>query len=120
MDGTKIFLPIGGLVALVLAGMATAEPPAPPKLPGKNDVLEACTKISNMDEKTCDCVAGKAVDEFDPTGVEFLLAMLLKDQAAADKARAKASPETIIAAGTFMLRAPADCAEELATANAAQ
>lgn len=74
----------------------------------------ACEDNSNMTPEICSCVGKKAMTELDENGRNFVMAGISQDQARADEIRKKMKMEEVMAAGMFMVNAPAACAREMA------
>jgi len=75
-------------------------------------MIEACQAETNMGPALCQCVAEKACDELSPQGFELLLASLEGNEQAANDARAGMPVDQVMKAGTFLTRAPAECAQQ--------
>ncbi len=70
----------------------------------------ACHATTNMGETICACVAKKAGADLSPDGLEFLVAMLEKNEARMAELRGRLSLPDAAQAGMFMVNAPAACA----------
>jgi hypothetical protein len=73
---------------------------------------DACVASSNLEQSVCECSAAKAKQELSEKGFSFLVATLEKNESDAAALRSQLSPEEATSAGTFMTKAPADCARE--------
>ncbi len=73
-------------------------------------LASACEKSSNLGTAMCRCVGDQAKADLSPDGLQLLVAMLEKDDAAIESVRRTASLQDAAAAATFMTRAPAACA----------
>ena len=74
--------------------------------------VEACMSSTNMGEEICECVAGMAREELSDEGVDFLVASMQGDTAAAQEIAGEMTIQEAADAGLFMVSAPANCAAE--------
>lgn len=86
---------------------------------GLASFTDACLASSNLPRPICECAAGKAKAELTPNGFAFLTAALRQDEARTAELRDKLAVQEAMAAGTFMARGPAECAQELGVEGAA-
>ena len=74
--------------------------------------LEACVSSSSMGEEICKCVAGLASEELSDDGLNFLIASMQGDTAAAQQMAGEMTIQEATDAGLFMVSAPANCAAQ--------
>jgi hypothetical protein len=72
----------------------------------------ACVEATNMDESLCECVGEKAAEELSDKSFDLLVATLNQDDEEVTRLRGEVSLSESLAAGLFMTRGPALCAEE--------
>lgn len=106
---TRIIAIIGGCALLLTAigshgaDIGSAE---------QDRIAKSCEAQTNMGPALCRCVAGKAASELSSGGFRFLLASVEGDDATAASLRTQLPVQEMMQAGTFMTRAPAQCAKE--------
>ncbi|MEL6258388.1 MAG: hypothetical protein AAFQ67_04970 [Pseudomonadota bacterium] len=99
-----------GLAAGLLAAAACGAADGDSGVPSKAEFEAVCLETSNMGEALCDCVAGKAMSDYDADGRRFIYATLTQDTATIEALRTEMPTEQILEAGLFMVNAPQDCA----------
>lgn len=75
-------------------------------------LANSCQEQTNMGKALCACVAEKAAKELSSGGFRFLLASVEGDDATAASLRAQLPVPEMMQAGTFLSRAPAQCAQQ--------
>jgi hypothetical protein len=98
----SIALAIGGITACGGGGGAVDE------------FTKACVAATNMDETVCECTGKKAAAELSEGSFDLLVAMMAQDEDSVNRLRGALPLEETMAAGMFMTRGPAQCAEEMA------
>ncbi len=78
------------------------------------DFVKACLSSSNLSKEVCECSAKKAKGELSPDGFALLVAMHEKNNEVSASLRSTLPIDQTMKAGTFMARAPAQCAKESA------
>lgn len=69
-----------------------------------------CHKQLKLGDAGCECIADRADDLLNEKQRELIVAMVTKDQAAADALQSQLTPEEQGNAATFMMTAPQICA----------
>lgn len=80
----------------------------------EGDFAKACLSSSNLSKEVCECSGKKAKGELSPDGFALLVAMLENNEEVSTSLRSKLPVDQTMKVGTFMARAPAQCAKELA------
>ncbi len=78
------------------------------------EFVKACLSSSNLSKEICGCSAKKAKSELSPDGFALVVAMLEQNNEVSASLRGKLPVEQTMKAGTFMARAPGQCAKESA------
>ncbi len=78
----------------------------------EEEIERLCKETMNMSVEMCRCVGGKSA-ELTEQERNFLIAMLMKDQATTDKMRSQMPTGSLLTSAMFMVHAPNNCAKEL-------
>lgn len=96
---------LGGLLLLGL------QAPAFTAAADNADILEAeCQTQLNLGDAGCACIGDQAEDMLNDKQQELVVAMVTKNQAAADAVRGEMTMDEITGAANFMMSAPQLCA----------
>ena len=79
----------------------------------EQEFTDACTSSSNLGEAVCECLANQAQEDLSDKGIEFLIAGMSGDMDRTEELRGELDVDEAMAAGMFMVHAPASCAEEI-------
>ena len=104
-------LKANSVVSLAVLGLLAFVPRIEASERTEADFIAACTANSNLSPAVCACSAGKARGELTPDGFSLVVATLEGNDAAAAQLRGKLPIDQLMKAGTFMTRAPAQCAK---------
>lgn len=76
----------------------------------RDTIIASCGAKLNLSAGGCDCIADKAVDEFNENEFAFFLAVIAADKAAQAIAQGKLSIAEQTHVGSRMMQMPAECA----------
>ncbi len=76
-------------------------------------LTRACLEAMNAEEPLCRCIAEKAEVQLSAGSFDLLVAMLEEDEETANRLRGELDLSETMAAGMFMVRGPAECADAL-------